>query len=90
MLKEKYFNLCRKIWMKFHISLPLWRLLYKKYAEEIQKDLNTQHSIRDAVNAMYGTDYTTLQAYLILNAHAKGLSEEFPLITSENRSYIKK
>lgn len=89
MLREKYFNLCRKIWSKFRISLPLWRLLYKKHAEELQAELEFQHKVRDEVNATYGVNYTTLQAYLILKAHAKKLPNKFPLITPENRSYIK-
>lgn len=90
MFREKYFNLCRKVWSKFHISLPLWRLLYKEYARELQAELDCQHNVRDVVDAVYGVDYTTLQVYLILDALEKRLPDMFPLITPENRSYIRK
>lgn len=90
MFREKYFNLCRKVWSKFRISLPLWRLHYKEYAKELQAELDRQHSIRDVVDAVYGVSYTTLQAYLILEALKNGLPDMFPLITPENRSYIRK
>lgn len=90
MLREKYFNLCRKVWLKFRISLPLWRKLWKEYTIRLQADLSWQHRIRNAVNDVYHTDCTTLQAYLTMDAHKKSLPDKFPLITPESRSYIRK
>lgn len=88
MLKKKYYNLCHKVWLKTSISLPLWRHLYKKNIEKLQAQLDWQHGIRDMLNETYGTDYTTLQAFMAREARKEKRYDRYPLITPELKEYF--
>lgn len=89
MFKKIYFNLCKKVWSKFSLSLPLWRHLHEQYSKEIQSALDWQHTTRDIIDKVYGVDYTTFQAFLHRNACVGLYPDKFPLITPKSRSYFR-
>ena len=53
------------LYKTFGIVSPFRRNAWTRQSKRLQRDLDREHSMRDHLNALHGTSYTTKQALML-------------------------
>ena len=53
------------LYKTFGIVSPFRRSAWARQGKRLQRDLDREHSMRDHLNALHGTSYTTKQALML-------------------------
>ncbi len=56
------FKIDNALYKTFGFVSPFRSLSWTRQSKRLQRDLDREHSLRDHLNAIYGTSYTTKQA----------------------------